>query len=70
MKAKTTKTFRFGASRMMYGTARIEVPEGFTFDEAMEHVLENRSDAELPRGECAPDSDKPGFQGEDCGFAD
>ena len=63
-----TKRFTFGVAWQMYGTQSIEVPEGFTIDEAVEYVLDIWQDIALPRGDYVADSDELDF--DNCRFLD
>ena len=65
-----TKRFKFGVSWQMHGTQWVEVPAGFTIEEAIERVRDIWHEIELPRGEYVPDSDQPDFEDEVCGFMD
>jgi len=61
------KRFYFGQQWSVYGTNSVEVPEGFTIEQAINHVKENWDNVGLARSPVyLQDSDEPDF--ECCGF--
>lgn len=60
------KKFTFEVTWQMHGMKSVEVPADFSISEAIEHVLDNWPNIQIPEGELVADSDEPYF--EDCRF--